>query len=33
MPTLFDPIKVGDIDLANRVVMASAHRRKVSGLF
>jgi len=30
MPTLFDPIRVGDIDLANRVVMAPLTRNRAA---
>jgi len=28
MPTLFDPIRIGDIDLANRIVMAPLTRNR-----
>lgn len=32
MPSLFDPIKIGDIDLANRIVMAPLTRNRAPGL-
>ena len=28
MPTLFDPVRLGDIELANRVVMAPLTRNR-----
>ncbi|MBU1235551.1 MAG: alkene reductase [Gammaproteobacteria bacterium] len=31
MPTLFDPIKIGDLALANRIVMAPLTRNRASG--
>lgn len=31
MPTLFDPIRIGDIELANRVVMAPLTRNRATG--
>ena len=30
MPTLFDPIRIGDLDLANRVVMAPLTRNRAA---
>ena len=31
MPTLFDPLKVGDLELPNRIVMAPLTRNRSSG--
>ena len=31
MPTLFDPIRIGEIDLANRIVMAPLTRNRATG--
>ena len=30
MPTLFDPVRLGDLDLANRIVMAPLTRNRAS---
>ena len=30
MPTLFDPIRIGDLDLANRIVMAPLTRNRAA---
>ena len=31
MPTLFDPLKIGDLELPNRVVMAPLTRNRSTG--
>ncbi len=30
MPTLFDPVRIGDIDLSNRIVMAPLTRNRAA---